>query len=97
MFLNNTTFLSQYSLDHSPFIILYIFLNYFVQFFLVFLYSLCSVQNSLSMEVEELEQNDQISLSVERKRGTFGRLTVHWAANGSLADIYPTSGVVSKL
>ncbi|XP_059193370.1 adhesion G-protein coupled receptor V1 [Centropristis striata] len=51
--------------------------------------------NSLSMEVEELEQNNQISLSVERKRGTFGRLTVHWAANGSLADIYPTSGVVT--
>ncbi|XP_044053980.1 adhesion G-protein coupled receptor V1 isoform X2 [Siniperca chuatsi] len=52
-------------------------------------------QNSLSVEVEELEQNTQISLSVERKRGTFGRLTVHWAANGSLADIYPTSGVVT--
>ncbi|XP_051279685.1 adhesion G-protein coupled receptor V1 isoform X2 [Dicentrarchus labrax] len=52
-------------------------------------------QNSLFLEVEELEQNNQISLSVERKRGTFGRLTVHWAANGSLADIYPTSGVVT--
>ncbi|XP_069555964.1 adhesion G-protein coupled receptor V1 [Brachyistius frenatus] len=52
-------------------------------------------QNSLSMEVEELEQNNQISLSVERRRGSFGRLTVHWAANGSLTDIYPTSGVVT--
>ncbi|KAK2837424.1 hypothetical protein Q5P01_014636 [Channa striata] len=52
-------------------------------------------QNSLSMEVEELEQNNQISLSVERRRGTFGRLTVHWTASGSLADIYPTSGVVT--
>uniref|UniRef100_A0A3B4V3U8 Adhesion G-protein coupled receptor V1 n=1 Tax=Seriola dumerili TaxID=41447 RepID=A0A3B4V3U8_SERDU len=52
-------------------------------------------QNSLSMEVEELEQNNQISLIVERRRGTFGRLTVHWAASGSLADIYPTSGVVT--
>uniref|UniRef100_A0A669EYL3 Adhesion G-protein coupled receptor V1 n=1 Tax=Oreochromis niloticus TaxID=8128 RepID=A0A669EYL3_ORENI len=52
-------------------------------------------QNSLSMELEELEQNNQISLSVERRRGSFGRLTVHWAANGSLADIYPTSGVVT--
>ncbi|XP_017272706.1 adhesion G-protein coupled receptor V1 [Kryptolebias marmoratus] len=52
-------------------------------------------QNSLYMEVEELEQNNEISLSVERKRGTFGRLTVHWAANGSLTDIYPTSGVVT--
>ena len=55
-----------------------------------------SLQNSLSVEVEEMEQNNQISLSVERKRGTFGRLTVQWAANGSLADIYPTSGVVSE-
>ncbi|KAM9743556.1 adhesion G-protein coupled receptor V1 isoform 2-T3 [Menidia menidia] len=52
-------------------------------------------QNSLYMEVEELEQSNQITLSVERKRGSFGRLTVHWAANGSLADIYPTSGVVT--
>ncbi|KAM6930325.1 adhesion G-protein coupled receptor V1 [Xenentodon cancila] len=52
-------------------------------------------QKSLYMEVEELEQNNQISFTVERKRGTFGRLTVHWAANGSLADIYPTSGVVT--
>ncbi|XP_075324846.1 adhesion G-protein coupled receptor V1 [Odontesthes bonariensis] len=52
-------------------------------------------QNSLYMEVEELEQSNQISFTVERKRGTFGRLTVHWAANGSLADIYPTSGVVT--
>ncbi|XP_041856249.1 adhesion G-protein coupled receptor V1 [Melanotaenia boesemani] len=51
--------------------------------------------NSLNMEVEELEQNNQISLTLERKRGSFGRLTVHWAANGSLADIYPTSGVVT--
>uniref|UniRef100_A0A3Q3GBS3 Adhesion G-protein coupled receptor V1 n=1 Tax=Labrus bergylta TaxID=56723 RepID=A0A3Q3GBS3_9LABR len=52
-------------------------------------------QNSLSVEVEELEQNNQMSLTVERKRGTFGRLTVHWVATGSLADIYPTSGVVT--
>lgn len=55
-----------------------------------------SLQSSLSLEVEELEQNNQISLSVERNRGTFGRLTVHWAADGSLTDIYPTSGVVRK-
>ncbi|XP_028269622.1 adhesion G-protein coupled receptor V1 [Parambassis ranga] len=52
-------------------------------------------QNSLFKEVEELEQNNQISLTVERRRGSFGRLTVHWAANGSLTDIYPTSGVVT--
>lgn len=43
-----------------------------------------------------MEQNNPISLSVERKGGTFGRLTVHWASNGSLTDIYPTSGVVCK-
>lgn len=55
-----------------------------------------SLQNFLSLDVEELDQNNQISLSVERKRGTFGRLTVHWAASGSLTDIYPTSGVVRK-
>ncbi|XP_061528205.1 adhesion G-protein coupled receptor V1 isoform X2 [Phycodurus eques] len=52
-------------------------------------------QNSLSLEVEELEQNHQISFTVERRRGTFGRLTFHWTASGSLADIYPTSGVVT--
>ncbi|XP_056157733.1 adhesion G-protein coupled receptor V1 isoform X2 [Lampris incognitus] len=52
-------------------------------------------QKSLSIEVEELEQNNLISLSVERRRGTFGRLTVHWAASGSLEDIFPTSGVVA--
>lgn len=55
------------------------------------------LQDSLNFEVEELEENNLISLTVERKRGSFGRLTVHWAANGSLADIYPTSGVVSNL
>uniref|UniRef100_A0A3B4ZW94 Adhesion G-protein coupled receptor V1 n=1 Tax=Stegastes partitus TaxID=144197 RepID=A0A3B4ZW94_9TELE len=54
-------------------------------------------QSSLSMEVEELEQDNQISFSVERRRGSFGRLNVHWAANGSVADIYPTSGVVTFL
>jgi len=54
------------------------------------------VQEYLYMEVEELDQSNPISLSVERRRGTFGRLTVHWAANGSLTDIFPTSGVVSQ-
>ncbi|XP_055742122.1 adhesion G-protein coupled receptor V1 isoform X1 [Salvelinus fontinalis] len=52
-------------------------------------------QGSLSVEVEELARSNPISLSVERRRGTFGRLTVHWAANGSLEDIFPTSGVVT--
>lgn len=54
------------------------------------------MQESLYVEVEELDQSNPISLSVERRRGTFGRLTVHWAANGSLTDIFPTSGVVSE-
>ncbi|XP_066512530.1 adhesion G-protein coupled receptor V1-like [Hoplias malabaricus] len=52
-------------------------------------------QSSLSREVDELERDNPVTLSVERRRGTFGRLTVRWAANGSLEDIFPTSGVVT--
>ncbi|XP_058231364.1 adhesion G-protein coupled receptor V1 isoform X3 [Hemibagrus wyckioides] len=52
-------------------------------------------QNSLSLEVDELEIDNPFSLSLERRRGTFGRLTVRWAANGSLEDIFPTFGVVT--
>uniref|UniRef100_A0A8K9V586 Adhesion G-protein coupled receptor V1 n=1 Tax=Oncorhynchus mykiss TaxID=8022 RepID=A0A8K9V586_ONCMY len=52
-------------------------------------------QGSLSVEVEELTKGNPVSLSVERRRGTFRRLTIHWAANGSLEDIFPTSGVVT--
>ncbi|XP_017551078.2 adhesion G-protein coupled receptor V1 isoform X2 [Pygocentrus nattereri] len=52
-------------------------------------------QNSLSREVDELERDNPVTLSVERRRGTFGRLTVRWTANGSLEDIFPTSGVVT--
>ncbi|XP_072520807.1 adhesion G-protein coupled receptor V1 isoform X2 [Salminus brasiliensis] len=52
-------------------------------------------QNSLSREVDELERDNPVTLSVERKRGTFGKLTVRWTANGSLGDIFPTSGVVT--
>ncbi|XP_035385851.1 adhesion G-protein coupled receptor V1 [Electrophorus electricus] len=52
-------------------------------------------QNSLSREVDELERDNLISLSLERRRGTFGRLTVYWTANGSVEDIFPTSGVVT--
>nr|XP_029492889.1 adhesion G-protein coupled receptor V1-like [Oncorhynchus nerka] len=52
-------------------------------------------QGSLSVELEELTKGNPISLSVERRRGTFRRLTIHWAANGSLEDIFPTSGVVT--
>ncbi|XP_026067280.1 adhesion G-protein coupled receptor V1 [Carassius auratus] len=52
-------------------------------------------QNSLMREVDELEDNNPVSLSIERRRGRFGRLTVHWSAFGSLEDIFPTSGVVT--
>jgi len=45
-------------------------------------------------EVDELEDDNPVSLSIERRRGRFGRLTVHWSAYGSLDDIFPTSGVV---
>lgn len=64
------------------------------QIYIILHTDVASLQGSLSVEVEELERSNPISLSVERKRGTFGRLTVHWAANGSLEDIFPTSGVV---
>nr|Q6JAN0.1 RecName: Full=Adhesion G-protein coupled receptor V1; AltName: Full=G-protein coupled receptor 98; AltName: Full=Monogenic audiogenic seizure susceptibility protein 1 homolog; AltName: Full=Very large G-protein coupled receptor 1; Flags: Precursor [Danio rerio]AAT07468.1 very large G-protein coupled receptor-1 [Danio rerio] len=52
-------------------------------------------QNSLMREVEELQSDNPVSLSIERRRGRFGRLTVHWSAYGSLDDIFPTSGVVT--
>ncbi|XP_026994314.2 adhesion G-protein coupled receptor V1 isoform X1 [Tachysurus fulvidraco] len=52
-------------------------------------------QNSLSLEVDELEIDNPFSLSLERRRGTFGKLTVRWAANGSLEDIFPVFGVVT--
>ncbi|KAJ8285558.1 hypothetical protein GJAV_G00028220 [Gymnothorax javanicus] len=52
-------------------------------------------ENSLFKDVDELGEDNMISLTIERKRGTFGRLTVHWVANGSLSDIFPSSGVVT--
>ncbi|KAG2466796.1 GPR98 protein, partial [Polypterus senegalus] len=52
-------------------------------------------QNSLTRMVEELEQDNLVTLNVERLRGTFGRITVYWAASGSLSDIRPTSGVIT--
>ncbi len=39
-------------------------------------------------EVDELEDDNPVSLSIERRRGRFGRLTVHWSAYGSLDDIF---------
>ncbi|XP_036619299.1 adhesion G-protein coupled receptor V1 [Trichosurus vulpecula] len=52
-------------------------------------------QNSLYKQVEEMEQDNLITLSVERLKGTYGRITVEWVATGSISDIFPTSGVIS--
>ncbi|KAK1176563.1 adhesion G-protein coupled receptor V1-like [Acipenser oxyrinchus oxyrinchus] len=52
-------------------------------------------QSSLSIQAEELEQDNLLTLSIERLRGTFGRITVHWEANGSLSDVFPTFGEVT--
>ncbi|XP_031794624.1 adhesion G-protein coupled receptor V1 [Sarcophilus harrisii] len=52
-------------------------------------------QNSLYKKVEEMEQDNLITLNVERLKGTYGRITVEWVATGSINDIFPTSGVIS--
>ncbi|KAM4875921.1 adhesion G-protein coupled receptor V1 [Thomomys bottae] len=52
-------------------------------------------QNSLYKQVEELEQDSLVTLNVERLKGTYGRITVAWEADGSINDIFPTSGVIS--
>uniref|UniRef100_F7FXQ0 Adhesion G-protein coupled receptor V1 n=1 Tax=Monodelphis domestica TaxID=13616 RepID=F7FXQ0_MONDO len=52
-------------------------------------------QNSLYKQVEEMEQDNLITLNVERLKGTYGRITVEWVATGSISDIFPTSGVIS--
>ncbi|CAH2297028.1 G- coupled receptor 98 [Pelobates cultripes] len=52
-------------------------------------------QNSLMKQAEEMEQDNLISFSIERLRGLFGRVVVEWFANGSISDIFPTSGVVT--
>ncbi|KAG8524634.1 Adhesion G-protein coupled receptor V1 [Galemys pyrenaicus] len=52
-------------------------------------------QNSLYKQVEEMEQDSLVTLNVERSKGTYGRLTVAWEADGSISDIFPTSGVIS--
>ncbi|KAK7934133.1 hypothetical protein WMY93_005029 [Mugilogobius chulae] len=49
----------------------------------------------LSIEVEEMMQDYQINLVVERGRGTFGKLTVQWAAKGNVTDIKPELGVIT--
>ncbi|XP_066129903.1 adhesion G-protein coupled receptor V1 [Saccopteryx bilineata] len=52
-------------------------------------------QNSLYKQVEEMEQDSLITLNVERLKGTYGHITVAWEADGSISDIFPTSGVIS--
>ncbi|XP_054843539.1 adhesion G-protein coupled receptor V1 [Eublepharis macularius] len=52
-------------------------------------------QNSLFKQFEEMEQDTLITLNVERLIGTYGRITVQWVANGSISDIFPTSGVIT--
>uniref|UniRef100_K7FWY2 Adhesion G protein-coupled receptor V1 n=1 Tax=Pelodiscus sinensis TaxID=13735 RepID=K7FWY2_PELSI len=52
-------------------------------------------QNSLSKQVEEMEQDNLITLNVERLMGTYGWVSVQWIANGSINDIFPASGMVS--
>ncbi|XP_075449203.1 adhesion G-protein coupled receptor V1 isoform X3 [Ascaphus truei] len=52
-------------------------------------------QNSLMKQAEEMEQDNLISFTIERLRGTYGRVAVEWFANGSVADIFPASGVVT--
>lgn len=54
-------------------------------------------KNSLMRDVDELVDDNPMSLTIERRRGRFGRLTVHWRAYENLDDISPTSGVVSCL
>ncbi|XP_019373727.1 PREDICTED: G-protein coupled receptor 98 [Gavialis gangeticus] len=52
-------------------------------------------QISLSKQVEEMEQDNLITLNVERLLGTYGRVTVQWIANGSISDIFPVSGTIT--
>uniref|UniRef100_A0A8C5LUA9 Adhesion G protein-coupled receptor V1 n=1 Tax=Leptobrachium leishanense TaxID=445787 RepID=A0A8C5LUA9_9ANUR len=52
-------------------------------------------QNSLMKQAEEMDQDNLISFSIERQRGLFGRVVVEWFANGSITDIFPSSGVVT--
>ncbi|XP_043565048.1 adhesion G-protein coupled receptor V1 isoform X2 [Chiloscyllium plagiosum] len=51
------------------------------------------VQSSLSKQAEELEQNNEVTLSIERLRGTQKVVTVQWTVSGHINDIFPTSGV----
>ncbi|NXX79900.1 GPR98 protein, partial [Urocolius indicus] len=52
-------------------------------------------QTSLFKQVEEMEQDSLITLNIERLIGTYGRVTVEWVANGSISDVFPTSGMIT--
>ncbi|XP_069081373.1 adhesion G-protein coupled receptor V1 [Pleurodeles waltl] len=52
-------------------------------------------QSSLLKQAEELEQDNLVTFSIERLRGTFGRVTVEWTASGSVSDVSPAAGVVT--
>ncbi|XP_041926588.1 adhesion G-protein coupled receptor V1 [Alosa sapidissima] len=54
-------------------------------------------KDSLFREVEELKKDTPLVLKLERNRGTFGSLIVYWRINGSLDDIFPTSGMLTFL
>lgn len=41
-----------------------------------------------------MEQDSLVTLNVERLKGTCGRITIAWESDGSISDIFPTSGVV---
>lgn len=44
-----------------------------------------------------MEQDSLVTLNVERLKGTYGRITVAWEADGNISDVFPTSGVVRTL
>lgn len=44
-----------------------------------------------------MEQDSLVTLNVERLKGTYGRITTAWEADGSISDVFPTSGVVRNL
>ncbi|NXU35332.1 GPR98 protein, partial [Drymodes brunneopygia] len=52
-------------------------------------------QSSLFKQVEEMEQDSLITLNIERLKGTYGRVTVEWIANGSISDVFPASGMIT--
>nr|XP_033775700.1 adhesion G-protein coupled receptor V1 [Geotrypetes seraphini] len=50
---------------------------------------------SLLKQVEEMDEDNLVTFSIERLKGTYGRIMVEWIANGSTSDVFPTSGLVT--